>query len=602
VGKEAPVVRSIALSYKNYPFLSVYTDVIPKTVQVGGAVDVSVRLKGDGWALQPKPIDVVLCTDRSATMLNNESISADGILVEESPNDRMVDAMNAANAFVGQTLGQDRIGLVSFGDPAGGLALLYDTGDNSIDKYKSPYAWRAGRDFSCDVGGKCKDNVGNHESTDDKIYVNAHYSGHGTTGKDYRVSGVMTGSFVESPLTYDKGQITKAINSVVPAGGTPMRHGIYDSVKQIIYDPEVVAHKRDGAVRAIILLTDGKWNTGGDPKGIINTPPFTIESYPELGTIGTGSVITWAKDNGIKIFTIALVGQGTTDTPNLVELQAYADETGGKAYVASSGLDLKQIYIDIAGALREEASIDTHVALDFTNVEVNAPVTRPGKDVFDYMYRGPDISTYVVAPPPAPQMPAYDDSAAWLANQQFSFNPGTIKVNQEWRVNFTLITKVEGNIKVLSSKTSKVTFLGTEGSVDIPDTFITAIPPGIEKGPEGINFKIEFADPPRRNPDSDKQIALMEWNVIYDAKGKDNWISQQIWVAPIYSEAYQYKDTLPPMPRVGGTVDYNLVISDLRPGQYKVKVIGHVSDANDASDIAYINIPGDIPVPQIRIQ
>jgi hypothetical protein len=188
------------------------------------------------------------------------------------------------------------------------------------------------------------------------------------------------------------------------------------------------------------------------------------------------------------------------------------------------------------------------------------------------------------------------------ANGHLNFSAGTIKVNQEWRVNFTLITKVEGNIKVLSSKTSKVTFLGTEGSVDIPDTFITAIPPGIEKGPEGINFKIEFADPPRKNPDSDKQIALMEWNVIYDAKGKDNWISQQIWVAPIYSEAYQYKDTLPPMPRVGGTVDYNLVISDLRPGQYKVKVIGHVSDANDASDIAYINIPGDIPVPQIRIQ
>ena len=598
VGKEAPVVRSIALSYKNYPFLSVYTDVIPKTVQVGGAVDISVRLKGDGWALQPKPIDVVLCTDRSATMLNNESINSDGRLVVESPNDRMVDAMNAANAFVGQTMGQDRIGLVSFGDPAGGFAVLYDTGNPTRDPYKSPFAWRAGRDFLCVEGGKCKDNAGYHDITDDKIYVNAHYGGHGTTGKDYRISGVSLGYYVESPLTYDKTQITNAINSMVPAGGTLTRRALYNSVKQIVNNP------RDGAVRAIILLSDGKWNVGGDPRGII-TSPFSVESYPEvppgpMGTPGTGSVITWAKNNGIKVFTIALVGTDMSDQPNVAEFQAYADETGGKAYVANSGLDLKQIYIDIAGALREEASIDTHVALDFTNVEVNAPQILPGKDVFDYMYIGPDRSTYIVPPLPADQKPAFNDKANWDLYQKFTFDPGTIKINEEWRVNFTLITKVEGNIKVLSSKTSNVKFTGTEGSIDIPDTFITAIPPGKEKGPEGIVFTINFEDPPRTNPDSDKKIASLIWDVHYE--GKDTSISQQIWVAPIYSEAYQYKDTLPPLPRAADWDSYNMVISDLRPGQYKVKVIGHVSDANDASDIAIITIPEDVPNAQIRIQ
>ncbi|HTY53109.1 MAG TPA: VWA domain-containing protein [Methanomicrobiales archaeon] len=601
-GADGAVTREIGLSYKNYPFLSVYTDVIPKTVQVGGAVDVSVRLVGDGWALQPKPIDVILCTDRSATMLYNESIAPGNSLVVESQNDRMVDAMNAATTFVGQTSGQDRIGLVTFGDPADGLAILYDTGNPATHKDISPYGYRAGRDFACDEGGYCKDTAAFHDTTDDKIYVNAHYPGHGTEGKDYKVNGVMTGAYVESSLTYDKTQITKAINSVVPAGGTPMRRAIYESVKQITNDPEVLAHKRDGAVRAIILLTDGKWNLGGDPRGLVSSV-FSIEAYPEvaadLGGLGTGSVITWAKDNDIKIFTIALVGTDTKDQPNTAELQAYADETGGKAYVASSGLDLKQIYIDIAGALREEASIDTQVALDFGQIEVNDKENVPGDKVFEYMYRGAPWSTYVV--PPAPAAPEVrDDTTAWENNQNLAFSPGTIKVNQEWRVNFTLMALTEGNIKLLSSKTSHVTFVGTEGSVDIPDTFITAIPPGTEKGPEALNFKVKFdKDHPRLNEDTDTKIAMMQWHVTYD--GNDNLVSQTIWVAPANSEAYQYKDTVE-TPRAQDTVVYPLIISDLRPGIYKVKVVGHVSDATDSPDFTTINIPTPIPNKQILIQ
>jgi hypothetical protein len=599
-GPNGDVIRDISLSYKNYPFLSVYTDVIPKTVQLGGAVDVSVRLVGDGWALQPKPIDVILLTDRSATMLINETVSASNILVEESPNDRMVDAMNAAVAFVGMTAGQDRIGLVSFGDPLYGYAVLFPTGDAIRDASLSKDAWRAGRDYDCVEGGKCKDNVGYRDYTDDKIAVNALYPGHGALGKNYN-GGPLTGVYIESPLTYDKPQITNAIKSVVPAGGTPMRPAIYQSIKQIINDPEVIAGKRTGSVRAIVLLTDGKYNTGGDPRGISTVIPIT--AYPELGTLGTGSVITWAKDNNIKIFTIALVGSDPSDRPNVAELQAYADETGGKAYVANSGLDLKQIYIDIAGALREEASINTHVDLNFDNVEVNKdypgiPEKVPGNTVFDYMFM-PGLSTQEIRPVDQKQPPR-DDTNNWTMNQ-LTFSPGTIKINQVWRVNFTLIPKKEGNIQVLSSKSSKVTFLGTEGGVTIPDTFLTAIPPGTDRGPEGINFKVTFADPARTNPDSDRNIAMLKWHVQYDVKGRDNEIEQRISVSPICCDAFTDKDTIYTA-RAVDTVDYNLVISNLQPGRYKVKVLGHVSDASDSWDVTTLNIPEDPKNPQIRIQ
>jgi hypothetical protein len=211
----------------------------------------------------------------------------------------------------------------------------------------------------------------------------------------------------------------------------------------------------------------------------------------------------------------------------------------------------------------------------------------------------PGLSTQEIRPVDQKQPPR-DDTNNWTMNQ-LTFSPGTIKINQVWRVNFTLIPKKEGNIQVLSSKSSKVTFLGTEGGVTIPDTFLTAIPPGTDRGPEGINFKVTFADPARTNPDSDRNIAMLKWHVQYDVKGRDNEIEQRISVSPICCDAFTDKDTIYTA-RAVDTVDYNLVISNLQPGRYKVKVLGHVSDASDSWDVTTLNIPEDPKNPQIRIQ
>ena len=97
---------------------------------------------------------------------------------------------------------------------------------------------------------------------------------------------------------------------MVPAGGTPMREGLYRSVKMLKDDP------RSTAISAVVLLTDGAWNTGGNPQGGAGATSF--------GVVGTGSVITWAKNNNIRIYTIRL-GTEASQT----ELMAYANETGG---------------------------------------------------------------------------------------------------------------------------------------------------------------------------------------------------------------------------------------------------------------------------------
>ncbi len=83
------VARQVTLKYVNFPYLTIETEVNPITLKVNETVDVTVRVKGDGWALQPKPVDVILVSDRSGSM------------VSDYP-DRAVNVMNAAKVFSSQ--------------------------------------------------------------------------------------------------------------------------------------------------------------------------------------------------------------------------------------------------------------------------------------------------------------------------------------------------------------------------------------------------------------------------------------------------------------------------------------------------------------------
>ena len=85
--------KNILVTWKNYPYLSVETSVNPQTIAVNDTVDVTITLQADGWALQPKPIDVVLCTDRSGSMLYDDP-------------DRMYSIREAGKVFVDQMNGQ----------------------------------------------------------------------------------------------------------------------------------------------------------------------------------------------------------------------------------------------------------------------------------------------------------------------------------------------------------------------------------------------------------------------------------------------------------------------------------------------------------------
>lgn len=448
--------HTLTVYWKNYPYLSLDTSVYPQTVNVSDTVDVLLKLKGDGWALQPNPIDVVLCTDRSGSMLYNTS---DGI-----KDDRMVHAMNAGMIFNSQMSPiRDRVGLVSFGDNSATSGWA-----NLTPRYKGSNRWdwngvyggwswvsRDDRD-ECNTGDDYRTTSVHHQ------YVIAHYPG---SPKYYGTSQFAS---LDLNMTFDRSTVNTSINYMVPAGGTPMREGLYRSVKMIRDNP------RSKAVKAIVLLSDGAWNTGGNPEG-----GSGATSFPG---VDTGSVIDWANQSGIKIFTVAL-----GNDPNRDELASYANKTGGKYYHTTKADELDDIYTDIAGELRTEAGVNTQVDLNFENIEVNYEVVTVNSTfkVFDYVPNNP-TSTNVHH---------YNETTTFLntwINQSdqwnnstkpyhLQFNAGTIKLGQVWEARYTLRVLTDGNINIFGPGSS-ITFNNGEATLLLPKTYITGVPGMVTSG------------------------------------------------------------------------------------------------------------------------
>lgn len=421
--------QDVTLVWKNYPYISTSSLGDCGNSQVGDKINITIRLFGDGAALMPKPIDVVMCTDRSGSMLLNQT---DNII-----DDRMVHAMNAGKIFNAQMSVNDRVGLVSFGD---------NSAENGWAELRRYYSYQYG---SAKWVGK--DDTWNGDDT----YIATYYKG------NPRNYGTTQYASIDQTLSFTRDTVDTSIGNMVPAGGTPMREGLYRSVKMLIDDP------RSNTVAAVVLLTDGAWNTGGNPQGGSGATSFS--------GVGTGSVITWAKNNNIKIYAIALGSD-----PSQTELQAYADETGGKFYAASTASQLAQIYTDIAGDLQETAGGETEIDLNFGSVNIN---DNPGiiTEYMDYEYHE-GYSTYINKS----NITKYgvyhqlisltqDDTQHWLDNTM-TFPVGTIKLNETWSATFQLTLIKAGKIDLFGGGLDSSTITFKDYSTTPPTTQTGFIP------------------------------------------------------------------------------------------------------------------------------
>ncbi|MDK2862469.1 MAG: hypothetical protein PWQ46_179, partial [Methanomicrobiaceae archaeon] len=559
------------VEFRNYPYLSVNVTVDPEVVKVNDSVTVTIQLIGDGYALQKRPIDVVLCTDRSGSMLQNTTTNPNydrsnyndrrnyEWVQQESVDDRMVHAMQAAKVFVSQMeSSKDRIGLVSFGQ----------SGETDLDDYWGKF-W-AGNDYKWTYswwwGYRWVD-----DSSDDIGYIDAHYH-NPQTYSDFATRDL--------ELTHTYTNVDTKIENWLPSGGTPMREGLYQAVQMIVENPR----DKGDPVKAIVLLTDGEWNTGGNPEG--------GSGAVWLPNAGTGSVIDYAKSKGIKIFTIALGNE-----PNHDELSSYANKTGGKFYSATAGDDLTQVYEDIATKLQEAAGVNTTMNLEFGTVRVNS---TPTSDVFEYEHLDPvstrmikywtDNKTTIWGPV------CENQGTDWQGDKILSFDVGDIYLNQTWETTFRLKVLKEGNIDIFGNG-SVIRFNGTEGEseVGLPHTFITARLNLTETDVSAAQIELTRES---LNTD-DPGILVPTWGLSYTGNRS---VTQKILYqfSPdeiFWSGTWHEADTLyhPPDTNINGTYSTTLNLGE-KEGWYKIRVFAQeiTLDNDGASDEITWNDPVEV--------
>ena len=113
----------IKLEWKNYPYLSVSTNVTPQTVRVNDTIDVTLLVKADGYKMKSGPIVAMLDLDASS------SLHAGG-----GTDKRGEEAKAASIKFVENfSTTKDQIGLVSYGD--GDNEVLHWSPGNTTTDY-----------------------------------------------------------------------------------------------------------------------------------------------------------------------------------------------------------------------------------------------------------------------------------------------------------------------------------------------------------------------------------------------------------------------------------------------------------------------------------
>ncbi|CVK33359.1 VWA domain-containing protein [Methanoculleus bourgensis] len=506
--------QDITLTWMNYPYLSVETNVSSPRVEVNETVDVTIRLKGDGWALQPDPIDVVLVIDRSGSMRGQ----------------RITDAKAAAKTFVSKmNPARDRIGLVSYS----------------------------------------------------------------------------TNADLDLPLGDDYSKVNSTVKDLSASGWTATRQALYLAIQ------EMVAHKNPDpdAVHAVILMSDGEYNYYGDPlargKGSSKSDWSTTQNdYTYFSGLGDSqqNMAVYAKNNSnsVRLYMISFSNDITENSTTWETMDALAEETGGKHYHAVTGDDLARIYTEIAGELKTEAGVNTAMNLDFGTIQVNDE-DRVGSGVFTYVHKD-GVSTTIESwvdnkTGPYEIIPRHtrDDTSNWTASSpHLPFDIGTVQLGQTWETTFRLAVLADGNINIFGPD-SAITFNDGAAELDLPATFITAVP---DLNNTGLVYGTLHLTNPRYTSVEVPDFLTAAWDLVYTGS---ETVTETLEYSNDGGLSWVWFDTLTADNATTGGVT-TLDVRNLPPGEYRVRVHADADDAPYTPPLAFPPIQiGGRQKPYIRL-
>jgi len=508
--------QSVALTWKNYPYLSAYTSVSPSTIGVNGNVTVTIKLTGDGWALRPNPIDAVLLVDRSGSM--GDAMPAPDTHTE------MQDAQTGAKLFVTfMNSSNDRVAVVSFSGnnnvdttinaPLTTSAVTLNTAINGL----SPTSSTGTRDGLYQSILLLKNNPNPNPQAVRAIILltDGDYNwlgdplGRGTgyypAPPSPGYTGYSTGNLEPNKYLFYNG-LGGALNPPLMAsfignttatplqvqftdksvgGATSWSWNFGDGSTSTSQSPSYTyAHssstQKYTVTEKVTNSATGNSNTITQTNYITITSANVVTVNAPSSTPSSSSVIQtapdaqfteqnmtqFAADNNIRLYMIAYTANSNLDAEAVSDMQVMAAGTGGTFANAPSGATLSQIFTNIAGSLQTAAGVNTNMTLNFQNVNLTG-VTVPGAQVFNYVPQTQitwqdGVTNYT------------DQSAQWSNGQLLNFNIGTINLGQTWQATFELMVKEGGSIQLFGNG-STITFNNGTSSLQLPPAYITAI-------------------------------------------------------------------------------------------------------------------------------
>jgi len=551
--------KTVPVTWKNYPYLSVSTSVTPLTVMLNDTIDVTIGLQGDGWALQGPPADIVIITDLAG------GIGGAG---------RLADTKTAEIEFVKNATNRTYISLVSFGRSptphppyasANAIALWNQQKLDGLPHFK---AWSGAPMDTCmvDPAHWAPPFHEPNESPDGPspyFYLNP--------SSDAKIEMDFTDHA-------HKNDLITLINGYQDYGGTNYAAGINAAIL------EFNTHGNPGHSKSIIIMGDGV-------NMMAPIAPGSLESYwpsdwyprkslgwldeSDVGKAAAVDAANRAKAMGITIygagFPTEIGGGKYIDTDLMIQMTS-----PGGYYPGSSTAQLSQTFQTILGIIQNQAGVDTEMTVDFQNINVTG-VSVPGNQVYDYVYNA-TASTKIGWQDG--NINVTNQSSDWSADNKLDFNIGTIKVGQQWNATFRLKVKQSGLIDVFGNH-STVSFNGGTETLTLPQTFITVVPNLniTEIGVKTITLKNLVVT----EPGEIKTLLPVTWNSSYSG---NKTLTERVYYS-IDSGPYVLFDTkavpgYATEPILKEYVDYaQLDVTKLPPGSYQIKVYATASDAAD---------------------
>lgn len=484
------------LQWTNVPFLSISTNVTPMVAAWNDIINVEIKVEGNGYALRPKPVDVMLVIDTSGSMawdINHDYGSS---------NQRMDAAKNAAKRFIGNlNPSRDTVGLVTFSSTASlkeSLTTDFNDVNSSITGLSASGATNMRKGFQLGI-----EELATHGRSDAiKALIlmsdgEWNYDGspvaHGTGWPSDNSPGY-TYSFSGNNLEPNNYRYYTGL------GGTLTPTCVYGcSDHDGWIDPDCTCTNWE-----ICWHYDYYWGkcTNGicvecGSKDCYEDDDIVYQRCFD-GEFTNQNMSRYASSNNVRIYDIffASTPSSTVNTT----LRTMADSTGGFYEFAPSAAKLTEIFERIAGLLREEAGVGVTMDLPFNDVTIatnTSSWSMQGKDIFNYLpytdewkYWSNDTTIY--------RNQNRDDSLNWTTTGDLSFNIGTIKLNQIWDAKYKL------QVKNTTLNVGRITFFDEDSviqfsdgkqwySVSLPTTYLTCIggQPQTPIGGEEVGYDLE---------------------------------------------------------------------------------------------------------------